>query len=89
MLASVKKNTLNITKNQEYDKLDLFRNNITIIVIYSLFLSVAFAMNGFMSSIFVKITGDKPAIIYNFIYLIFLLALIVSICYFTNVKIGL
>ena len=85
MLSSIKKNR--IIKTQ--DAQELFRNNISIVIVYSLFLSIAFAMNGFMSSIFVKITGDKPGIIYNFIYLVFLLVLILAVCYFTNVKIGL
>ena len=85
MLSSIKKNR--ITKTE--DAQELLRNNISIVIVYSLFLSIAFAMNGFMSSIFVKITGDKPGIIYNFIYLVFLLVLILAVCYFTNVKIGL
>lgn len=89
MIPSVKKNRINITKTQEYDKVDLLKNNISIIVVYSLFLSIAFAMNGFITSIFIKITGNKPGVIYNFIYLIFLLVLILSICYFMDVKIGL
>jgi hypothetical protein len=89
MIPSVKKNRINITKTQEYDKVDLLKNNISIIVVYSLFLSIAFAMNGFMSSIFIKITGDKPGITYNFIYLVFLLSLILAVCYFMDVKIGL
>ena len=85
MLSSIKKNRIIKTEDAQ----ELFRNNISIVIVYSLFLSIAFAMNGFMSSIFVKITGDKPGIIYNFIYLVFLLVLILAVCYFTNVKIGL
>lgn len=85
MLSSIKKNRIIKTEDAQ----ELLRNNISIVIVYSLFLSIAFAMNGFMSSIFVKITGDKPGIIYNFIYLVFLLVLILAVCYFTNVKIGL
>ena len=88
MIPSVTKNRINITKNEEYSKADLLKNNINIIIIYSLFLSVAFGLNGFMVSIFTQITGNKPGILYNFIYLLFLLLLTLTICYFTNIKIG-
>ena len=89
MIPSIKKNRINITKTQEYNKVDLLKNNISIIIIYSLLLAIAFSINGFITSIFIKITGNNPGVIYNFIYLIFLLILILSICYFMDVKIGL
>jgi hypothetical protein len=89
MIPSLKKNRITVTKNEEYTKAELLKNNFSVIIIYSLFLAIAFSLNAFISSVFVKITGDKPGILYNFIYSIFLIVSILIIFYFTDIKLAL
>lgn len=83
-----KNTTLQIDDNKNGNKSDLIKHNIKIVIIYSLFLAIAFGLNNLVSSFFNKITGYNPTLFFQIIYLLFLILTIIIITYFSNVKIG-
>lgn len=91
MIPNIKKTTLKIDESDrenKEDKGDLLKHNIKIVFIYCLILAIAFGLNDLMLNIFNKLSGYNPIILFQIIYLIILILLIVGITYFFNIKIG-
>jgi hypothetical protein len=86
---SNEKNRLDINNYTKEDKTELMKHNIIIIVIYSLFLAIAFSLNNLFTSIFIKISGKDPGILFKFLYFIILIIVVVIITYIANIKIKL
>lgn len=80
------KTTLDID-NSENNKKDLLKHNIQIIIVYSLFLTIAFTLHTLVIQILIKISGKKePHIFLQFIYLIILIFLMVLFTYIFNIN---
>ena len=88
-MIPVNKNRLNIepTNTNESNK-SILQHNINIVLVYSLFLAIALALNTLILNIFTSMTGNKPSILYHFIYLIILITILLIARYFTKIKIG-
>ena len=88
-MIPVNKNRLNIepTNTNESNK-SILQHNINIVLVYSLFLAIALALNTLILNIFTSMTGNKPSILYHFIYLIILITILLIASYFTKIKIG-
>lgn len=88
MIPIIKNNNTLTVDNTKDNTKDVVKHNILIVIIYSLFLAIALALNNFVNIFFIKITGYKAGIFFDFIYLIALICLLISVCYFANIRIG-
>lgn len=89
MIPALRNNSMLTIDNSEKNKTtDTVKHNLLIIIIYSLFLAIAFALNNFVNIFFIQVTGNKSGIMFDFIYLIILMFSLISVCYFANIKIG-
>jgi hypothetical protein len=80
------KSRLDIIDSNE-NKKQLLKHNVEIIIVYSLFLTVAFTLNTLVMNIFRKISGtNEPSLLFQIIYLISLILLIVLFTYIFNIK---